>query len=794
MSRQINDGRTTQATRFSIEPLEQRLYFFSLQNPIAPPPAPPPPPSPGNVTQVGDMTFFTDWSPEAGEELWVSDGTLPGTHLVKDIVPGPADSHPNGLAEYNGSLLFFADGQMWKSDGTDAGTVIVPLAQPALIVGSKPVRFGDHLYYFDEAAERIWKTDGTPEGTVLYTQSLPAGVQPGSDLIPWGEVNGALYYVCASFNGTAGSGYVFRNDSSQTVSQRMGVLNTPGQTVNYKGGLYRASYSTSNVVYLTQLDESAPNAFKTISSFTSDPTYPSETAPLILVSGDWMFLAIRRKDGWELWKSDGTAAGTSLIQTFSSALPDAISDSPLQLADAGGRLFFTSIIYGRSTRPVGGPFDWRVPQIWCTDGTSSGTVLLHEEKDAPSNSPAAYRDLTAVGDRAYFSYRNSIWTSDGTAQNTVSVEDGASGMISAAGGAAWYLSVAQDQLVRYSPETGAWPSATAGLSQTLRQDQHLIIDNYTSHPNDLTYRWDLNGDGIFDEARGSSLFIPTPVMLWSMPPGEYTVRLQAQNSMGETRISRPAVITIQPPAPLDPNAPDLVGTLTRIGPAKVRSGGKGKALLRVTNVGNGTVQSNYISGDLYASLTPDGPPVEHVTIGDFSRKAVLKQGQSTTLRLNFNYENLRSESSTNRYFIRAWILSDETNVSNNAAAGFWVTVQPQLDDVRVVAVQQPALVPAHGKGKFQFTLRNDGSMPSVGRAYVSLGGKIDAGHGYDFLDQAFFINLKPGASKVYTLPLSAVFDGILQGSYPSILEFGPSTGLLGGETKLQRLPVEITVT
>jgi ELWxxDGT repeat protein len=77
--------------------------------------------------------FFTADAGVVGNELWKSDGTSAGTQLVKDI-------HPSGsgfltqdqvvLAEVNGSLFFRVnDGnagfELWKSDGTSAGTVMV---------------------------------------------------------------------------------------------------------------------------------------------------------------------------------------------------------------------------------------------------------------------------------------------------------------------------------------------------------------------------------------------------------------------------------------------------------------------------------------------------------------------------------------------------------------------------------------------------------------------------------------------------------------------------------------------
>jgi ELWxxDGT repeat protein len=83
--------------------------------------------------------FFKANDPEAGNELWVSDGTDVGTHLVKDIYPGthtvgedtfPYSSEPTELTMGGDFLFFNADDgahgpSLWVTDGTEAGTFMV---------------------------------------------------------------------------------------------------------------------------------------------------------------------------------------------------------------------------------------------------------------------------------------------------------------------------------------------------------------------------------------------------------------------------------------------------------------------------------------------------------------------------------------------------------------------------------------------------------------------------------------------------------------------------------------------
>src|SRR5262245_36458037 len=93
---------------------------------------------PTSLTVVGDRVFFAASTPETGNELWVSDGTPEGT-VVLDIIPGPAGSFPMDLRNVGGTLFFTArdltDGvthgrELWKSDGTAEGTVLVRDIRP----------------------------------------------------------------------------------------------------------------------------------------------------------------------------------------------------------------------------------------------------------------------------------------------------------------------------------------------------------------------------------------------------------------------------------------------------------------------------------------------------------------------------------------------------------------------------------------------------------------------------------------------------------------------------------------
>ena len=76
--------------------------------------------------------FFTARDGIHGPEVWKSDGTEAGTVLVKDIHPGASSGYygPSSLTGLGGALFFAADdgirgSELWKSNGTEAGTVLV---------------------------------------------------------------------------------------------------------------------------------------------------------------------------------------------------------------------------------------------------------------------------------------------------------------------------------------------------------------------------------------------------------------------------------------------------------------------------------------------------------------------------------------------------------------------------------------------------------------------------------------------------------------------------------------------
>jgi len=142
------------------------------------------PGSPSDLTAVGNTLYFEAYDATNGNELWKSDGTANGTVMVKDINDGShlgmtpywsRDSNPYGLTAIGNTLYFAADDgydtELWKSDGTANGTVIVKGIYSG--GGTNPQQLtavGNTLYFqADDGTNgtELWKSDGTANGTMM---------------------------------------------------------------------------------------------------------------------------------------------------------------------------------------------------------------------------------------------------------------------------------------------------------------------------------------------------------------------------------------------------------------------------------------------------------------------------------------------------------------------------------------------------------------------------------------------------------------------------------------------------
>jgi ELWxxDGT repeat protein len=165
---------------------------------------------PSNLVEINGVLYFQANGGGYGIELWKSDGTSSGTVLVRDIRPGSFTSFPRYLTNVNGTLYFqVSDGstgtELWKSDGTSSGTVLVrDIRSGGDSSPSRLTNVNGTLYFRANngaTGTELWKSDGTSSGTVLV-RDIRSGVN-SSNPTSLTNVNGTLYF--RANDGTTGN-------------------------------------------------------------------------------------------------------------------------------------------------------------------------------------------------------------------------------------------------------------------------------------------------------------------------------------------------------------------------------------------------------------------------------------------------------------------------------------------------------------------------------------------------------------------------------------------------------------
>jgi ELWxxDGT repeat protein len=350
--------------------------------------------SPSFLINVSGTAFFIANDGTTGFELWKSDGTTAGTVQVKDIRPGGSGAFQTDpvdapfFANANGNLFFNAEdgvngSELWKSDGTMAGTVLVKVTDfrgPGTATdGARNIAYANGILYFttrdDVASVRtLWKSDGTAVGTVEVAElSSPAFIT---------AFGGSTYFTDA-----AGGRDLYKTDG--TTLGTVLVKDMPGaeipQNFTVAGGmLFFAADDTSGwELWKTDGTDPGTSMVKDINPGFADsfPVYSQE------FSGQLYFSAFDSANGRELWKSDGTAAGTVLVADTHPGAPGSVE----QVTVIASTLYFVA---------DGGSG----PELWGSDGTGVGTAQVADiNPGAAGSSPT---NLTNVRDTAFFTADN----------------------------------------------------------------------------------------------------------------------------------------------------------------------------------------------------------------------------------------------------------------------------------------------------------------------------------------------------------------------------------------------------
>jgi ELWxxDGT repeat protein len=305
-------------------------------------------------------------------------------YMVKDLVTKNAGSSASDRTVVGDVLFFTHDSadlgrELWRTDGTEEGTTLVKDIWPGPESGLDSLRtltgVGGTLFFVandGQHGEELWTSDGTPEGTAIARDFSPGALS--SHIREIADLDGVAVFTRARQIGT--TGYVQEE-------------------------LYRSDGTPLNTVIVKDIN---PNYNTNVHPPVPLSSYPHR----LLRGGDYVYF--RADDGTHgdrLWRTDGTEAGTVLVE-------DPEVSPGFEVVDYGVN-FNGGFFFGANDLAHG--FG-----LWRTNGTPEGTWLVRQIDEEPYWSTTRLV-FQALGDRLLLLAPHELWSSDGTPSGTVLIRD-----------------------------------------------------------------------------------------------------------------------------------------------------------------------------------------------------------------------------------------------------------------------------------------------------------------------------------------------------------------------------------
>lgn len=364
-------------------------------------------PGPSAVTARSSGVVFRQAPADAGEiPDWGSDGTEAGTVELVYTGAGFFGGFDGGALLPDGELVFASsaddvgEGQLFRTDGDLISAIgVFDFGNDG---ASAVTRVGDTVYLLGAG---LWRTDGTAAGTTEIVDGID-----GFELT---DVFGTLWLAAShptetptvlwESGGTPATTVAHPLDFAMDSHEPEGLTPLDEASGSFvfraAGGLYRYDAADDEALRFRTLSETAPPAYR---------AWPRA------VVGATLFFFDGNADGTcALWKSDGTATGTSKVRNTGVG-----GCWPVEIEAMSGHVFFNGCDASRGC------------ELWRSDGTAAGTVRITDLDPGPFSSMPS--QLTAVGDRLYFSACNfgrgcEPWVSDGSRAGTHRLGDVAPG-------------------------------------------------------------------------------------------------------------------------------------------------------------------------------------------------------------------------------------------------------------------------------------------------------------------------------------------------------------------------------
>jgi ELWxxDGT repeat protein len=314
--------------------------------------------------------------------LFVTLGCSP-TLLVIDPASNLFASHPAGNCYQNAgfgvlggtaaaAFTCFGGNEIWRSDGTSLGTHLAMTLPEGFSVFSAffPVN-GRLLFHGGTGGSRLHAL------SAAMTSVLPIssdGVYPESGIAPQGEPLGFF----------SQESRIWRTDGTAAGTFAVGPaydwLNLSG-AVRSEAGYDLVVHNSSSETEIWSTDGTA---LGTVVRARLAPHYISWAQVPVERAGQRLyFLLDRYPDGMALWVLEDGATEPAIVH---SASPNYLASRAL--AHHGDRVFFAACDGSHGC------------ELWVSDGTASGTRMLHDISPGPASSGPS--ELLVAGDKLYF--------------------------------------------------------------------------------------------------------------------------------------------------------------------------------------------------------------------------------------------------------------------------------------------------------------------------------------------------------------------------------------------------------
>ncbi len=303
------------------------------------------------LTVWGDKMFFTATSSSKGDELYVTDGTIAGTKMLKDINPG-GDGSPRYLTVLGDKIYFQADDgvngvELWESDGTEAGTKMIAdvYAGSASSAPEQLRPLGDKLIFWATTLK-----SSTDNLKWLHIYDPATGV---AELVS---------EIQARNSGDTWNPYV----QVDTVNN---VAYFVGQPIGENEEIYRSDGTPSGTYKLIDVtpESLGSSGIQAIYATSFGKVFWRQKTPRKHAGADSATYAEHL--GEQLWVSDGTEAGSKMVKHINVTLGGDGNGNGSQFANP---FEFKNRIFFRAVDGINGA------ELWVSDGTSDGTYLVQD--------------------------------------------------------------------------------------------------------------------------------------------------------------------------------------------------------------------------------------------------------------------------------------------------------------------------------------------------------------------------------------------------------------------------------